>query len=101
LTVSGNDRLRELNLELLETTAIAAKTVLDYSNVHRIAFPERRVLGHLLKRAASILNEIGMIVDPQIQPLSDAILQGKRPDGDLTAPLRGTFRRIMGDFWIG
>ena len=82
MTGTDNERLRELNIELLETVALAARTVLDYTEKNHIPFRERFVLGHLLKRAASILDEIGMSMFPQLCRLSDAFIHPKSSDED-------------------
>ena len=46
----------ELNIELGETLALATEKVLDFADKHDLAFPERVTLGHLLKRATSMVN---------------------------------------------
>lgn len=79
--------LQELSIELLETSALVASKMLEFVERNHLDFPERRALGHLLKRAASLLHEMGVPLAPSIAKLvtSDASCQNgsdRRPLDD-------------------
>lgn len=84
-----NDRIASLNVELLEHLIQALQWLLQYSTTEKVMLPNLKVLGHLLIRSEAIIREMA---EQKYNPLtknpvlSDANLQGKPSDKDLTKP---------------
>jgi len=77
--------LHELNVELMDTLIVIGQRLIEYADQHNILLERRDNLASLIGRAQRILLEIARPYwrNPV---LSDAILQGKRSDEDLTEP---------------
>lgn len=83
-------RLHRLNLELIDTLAQVGNDFIAYAENHGFKLRDLDGLRHLIRRADSLVKEIafgGSLI-------SDAILQGKRSDEDLTEPPKRLCQRV-------
>jgi hypothetical protein len=78
-------RLHELNVELMDTLLVIGQRLIRYIDRYGILVEHRDSLALLVGRVQSILLEISRPYNRN-PVLSDANLQGKRSDEDLTGP---------------
>ena len=78
-------QLHALNLELIQTLSLVGHRLIEYTKEYGIKVEGLDALSFLLKKAENLMEQIAHPY--QSNPLlSDAILQGKRSDEDLTEP---------------
>ena len=85
----------ELSFELADVTFTILNELVDYCAEHKIPLKEEKGLWNLVSKARSIFSNIEQ-VNSSTFPLkklsTDAFLQRKRTDEDLTEPLKIIFK---------
>ena len=74
-----------LNVELLDTLSVVSMRIFQFAEQHGIEIDGLDSLLRLVQRANTLIQEIGKPYRGKLG-ISDAILQGKRSDEDLTEP---------------
>lgn len=79
--------LHDLNIELMDTLLVISRRFFEYCDKHQIPLEGLNSLANLFDRASRLCEEIGTPYHRNAV-ISDANLQGKRSDEDLTEPSR-------------